>query len=302
MIDRKIVFEIHRRKDMGHSARKIALDLKISRSTAIKYLENQGEVTALRKPKASKLDPVREKIKELLKSFPSISAVRLNEKIRKTGYDGSITILRSYLRTLRTITRKTGSFKQLLSGADAQACWAYTATIGDRTSYCFIMVLSFSKMLFIDFFPSRSLENFLTGHLHAFQYFQGIPKKIHYSLQNICLNLPGDNSQFNLKFLEFAAFHLFTPQVYNERNLYEKKRVENEAYYVRNNFLDGRTFNSLIDCNQQAILWIDTIANVRFHRSVKARIIDLFKEKERLYMNPFPNNGKEAQGPESFPL
>jgi transposase len=173
-------------------------------------------------------------------------------------------------------------------GGDAQVSWAYTDRIGERTSYCFFMVLSFSKMLFIEFFPSRSLENLLNGHLHAFHYFQGIPQKIHYNVKNAVPNIPGSYTQFNRKFLDFATCHLFTPHGYNIRNLNKIGRVENDAYYIRNNFLAGRTFDSFIDCNQQAILWLDTIANIRSHITVKARAIDLFKENEQPYMIPLP--------------
>jgi len=187
-------------------------------------------------------------------------------------------------------------------GAHAQVYWAYTARIGERASNCFLMVLSFSKMLFIEFFPSRSLENLLTGHLHAFHYFQGIPQKIHYNLQNVVLNIPRSDTTFNRKFLDFAACHLFTPHGYNARNLNEKRRIEIDAYYVRNKFLAGRTFDSFIDCNQQTILWLDTVANVRFHRAVKARVIDLFKEKEQPHMIPLPETGKESQRSRTFPL
>jgi transposase len=379
---------------MGHSERQTALDLKISRSTVAKYLENPERVTVIRKSKASKLDRFKEKIKELLQFFPDASAVRINKKIRKTGYDGSITLLGRYLRTLRTdyrmhgtniseMARKTGHSRNTIKkairgeawgykershqpfpvlekyltvidgwlsgdkempkkqrhtarqiynrlveeheykgseptirryvrftkmtlgidtpctfipydpkvgheGGDAQVSWAYTDRIGERTSYCFFMVLSFSKMLFIEFFPSRSLENLLNGHLHAFHYFQGIPQKIHYNVKNAVPNIPGSYTQFNRKFLDFATCHLFTPHGYNIRNLNKIGRVENDAYYIRNNFLAGRTFDSFIDCNQQAILWLDTIANIRSHITVKARVIDLFKENEQPYMIPLP--------------
>lgn len=377
---------------MGHSARQTALELKIGRNTVAKYLENP-ELAVLREKRDSKIDPFREKIREILQCFPDASAARINEKIRKIGYAGSITILARYLKTLRTdyrvygkniseIARLTGhsrnTIKKVMLGkpwgykervyqpfpvlekyltvidgwligdkempkkhrhtarqiygrlveehgyegseptvrryvrlrtmaldiatprafipydpkarhegaANAHAYWAYTARIGDITSYCFIMVLSFSKILYIEFFTSRSLENFLTGHIHAFQYYQGIPNNIHYNLKNVVLTIPGSNTQFNSKFLDFATCYLFTPQVYCVRNLSEMRRVENDAYYIRNNFLAGRTFYSFIDCNQQAILWLDTIANIRSHRAEKARIIDLFTENEQSYMIP----------------
>lgn len=237
--------------------------------------------------RSKKLDPFAETIKRLLEKYPRITGQRIFEELGAAGYDGGISILGSYLRTLRS-DQKTAISNQILTGIDAQAYWSYAAWIGERASNCFLMVLPFSKMLFIELFPSRSLENLLTGHLHAFHYFQGIPQKIHYTLKNIVQNLPDSSTQFNRKFLDFASCHLFIPQVYNVRNLDEKGHAENDAYYVRNKFLAGRTFDSFIDCNQQAILWLDTIANVRFHRTVKARVIDLFKEKEQPHMIPLP--------------
>jgi transposase len=136
MIDRKIVFEIHRRKDMGRSARQTALDLKIGRSTVRKYLRNPPQVTVFRKSKASKLDHFKEAIKELLQFFPGASAARINEKIRKTGYDGSNTILGRYLRTLRTdyqmhgtniseMARRTGHSRNTIKKALRGEPWVY---------------------------------------------------------------------------------------------------------------------------------------------------------------------------------
>ena len=288
----------------GWSIRALARHFAISRNMVRRILKrhenlrDQGHDILLHTDRwarptkrSKKLDPFAETIKRLLEKYPRITGQRIFEELGAAGYDGGISILRSYLRTMRT-DQKTGISNQILTGAGAQAYWSYAARIGERASYCFLMVLSFSKMLFIEFFPSRSLENLLTGHLHAFHYFQGIPPNIHYNFKNIILNIPGSNTQFNHKFLDFAACHLFTPHGYNVRNLHEKRRVEIDAYYVRNKFLAGRSFDSFIDCNQQAILWLDTIANVRFLRTVKARVIDLFKEKEQPYMIPLPKTGK----------
>jgi len=63
-----------------------------------------------------------------------------------------------------------------------------------------------------------------------------------------------DEGQFNRHFLDFTAHYLFDPSACNIRSSHEKGRVENAAKYIKNNFLAGRTFSSLADCNQPAAL------------------------------------------------
>lgn len=272
-------------------ARKLNIDPKTVRR-ALKKGTFQRENPGVR---PSKLDEFREKINSLLQSYPGMSAVRIHEEIRKVGYPGGISILRDYLRPLR-FEKKTFLRISTFPAEEAQVDWASTGRIGDRMSYCFLMVLSFSKMLYIEFFPDQRLESFLAGHLHAFQYFQGIPKKIRYdSLKSVVLTRFGSNIQFNRRFLDFAAHHLFNPSVCNVRSPHEKGRVENAVRYVKNNFLAGRTFSSLTDCNQQAVLWRDEKANVRIHGTMKARPMDIFREKEQALLIPLPKTDYDTR-------
>jgi transposase len=53
-----------------------------------------------RRNRKSKFDPVRPIIKMLIDKY-NLSSVRILEKIRKWGYQGSSTILKEYCRTLR---------------------------------------------------------------------------------------------------------------------------------------------------------------------------------------------------------
>jgi hypothetical protein len=52
--------------------------------------------------------------------------------------------------------------------------------------------------------------------------------------------------------------------------------------YVRKGFFYGRTFINDEDLNHQARSWIDSIANVRIHGTLKERPIDRFKEEQEL--------------------
>jgi transposase len=75
-------------------AKKLNLDPKTVRSALKKETFSRCNPG----PRSSRLEEFREKISDLLQSYPGMSAVRIYEEIRKGGYQGGISILRSYLR------------------------------------------------------------------------------------------------------------------------------------------------------------------------------------------------------------
>jgi transposase len=102
MIDRRSVFEIHRLKDAECSERQIARQLRIGRKTVRKYLDHPERTISKRKPKASKLDAYREMIDSFLEEFPDIKAPVVLQRLRKEGFTGRITIVRTYLQKKRS--------------------------------------------------------------------------------------------------------------------------------------------------------------------------------------------------------
>ena len=102
MIDRRCVFEIHRLKDAGCSDRQIARQLGIGRKTVRKYLDHPERAVFKRKPKSSKLAPYREMIDSFLGEFPDVKAPVVLQRLKKEGFDGRITIVRSYLQRKRS--------------------------------------------------------------------------------------------------------------------------------------------------------------------------------------------------------
>ena len=269
-------------------ARKLNLDIKTVRRAVKRDTFSYGR----QKSRGTKLDGFKDKIDTLLKSYPSLSAVRIYEEIQKMGYEGGISILRDYLKTIRP-PRKVFLHIQTSPAEEAQVDWAYAGIVDNDTSshkmYCFLMVLSFSGMLFLEFFPSQSLENFMAAHVHAFHYFSGSPKRIRYdNLKSVVLNRIGSAIQFNPRFLDFAAHYLFTPSPCNVNSPHEKGRVENAVRYVKRNFLSGRSFTSISQWNKEAFLWRDDTANCRIHGTTKKRPVDLFTEKEKPLLTPLP--------------
>ena len=63
---------------------------------------------------------------------------------------------------------------QTFPGEQAQVDWAHfghvhgRAAPGERLS-CFVMTLSYSRALYLEFFFDQTMENFLRGHVHAFR-------------------------------------------------------------------------------------------------------------------------------------
>jgi len=269
-------------------ARKLGLDIKTIR----RALKNDTFSPGYAAPRGSKLDAFKDKIRDLLKNYPGISGERIFEEIKKIDYAGGISILRDYLQTQRS-SPKAFLHIQTAPGEEAQVDWAYAGTIpGEPTPqkvYCFLLVLSFSSLLYLEFFPSQSMENFLTGHLHAFRFLQGVPKRIRYdNLPSVVRSRVGTTIQFNPRFIDFSKHYLFDPSVCNLKSPHEKGVVERHVRYVKKNLLAGRTFSSLTDINHQGFAWRDQVANCRLHGTTRKRPIDLFLEQEQALLIPLP--------------
>jgi hypothetical protein len=134
------------------------------------------------------------------------------------------------------------------------------------------------------------MEHFLTCHRHALEFFGGSPQKV--MIDNLkvgVLRHPlGEPALFHPRYLDLAHHYGFQPVACNVRKANEKGRVENAVGYVKKNFLSGLELPSFAAIEPAAILWRDTVANVRVHRETNRKPLDLFaQEKPRLKPLPF---------------
>lgn len=273
----------------------IARQLGIDPKTVRRALNQETFSRTPPQPRASKLDAFKDKIGELLNHYATLSAVRIHEEIQKLGYSGGISILRDYLKPLRT-SPKAFLHIQTTPGEQAQVDWAFAGKVGSRSVYCFVMVLSFSRMLYLEFFPSQTIEHFMAAHRRAFHFFQGVVKKIRYdNLSSVVLYRMGSAIQFNPRFLAFSVHYLFDPSPCNIRSPHEKGRVEKTISYIKSNFLSGRIFLSLTDLNHQAFTWRDQVANCRIHGTTGKRPVDLFDEQEKSLLIPLPKTDYDTR-------
>jgi len=80
MIDRRLVFDIHRLNNSGLSRRQIALQLRLDRKTVGKYLDNPDLKSKPRKKQSSKLDPFRDKISEMVDAYQDVVVDRYGQQ------------------------------------------------------------------------------------------------------------------------------------------------------------------------------------------------------------------------------
>jgi len=292
MIDRQTVFEIHRLHNLGFKERKIARKLMISRPTVRRYIENPAPL----KPtisRVSKLDPYRDRIKQLLEEDPEVKAPVVLQRIDKDGFDGKFTILRDYLRDLRGQQSFAIPFIRFESppGKQMQIDWGHFASLryGDtmRKLYALAVIECYSRAAYVEFTHSQNQQSLHQALLNAFAYLGGSSEEMVVdNMVTAVVERQGSLVRFNGAFLDFLRIFHITPIACNVASPHEKGKIENIVKYLRQNFWPLRTFTDLIDVNRQVRHWLDTVANVRIHQTTRKRPFDRLTE---VRLRPLPD-------------
>lgn len=293
MIDRQTVFEIHRLHNLGWKERKIARKLRLSRPTVKKYIENPEPARQRNISRTSKLDPYRDRIKALLEEDTEAKAPVMLQRIRQDGFDGKITILRDYLRTLRGQQTLRTPFIRFESppGKQMQIDWGHFGSLryGDtmRKLYALAAIECYSRTAYIEFTHSQNQQALHQALLNAFTYLGGSTEEIVVdNMLTAVVERQGSLIRFNDAFLDFLRIFHITPIACNVASPHEKGKIENVIKYLRQNFWPLRTFTDLGDVNRQVRKWIDTVANVRIHQGTGKRPADRLAD---VRLRPLPD-------------
>ena len=163
---------------------------------------------------ASIVDPYIEFIRHTLDQHPRLRATRIYQMIRDRGYSGSVVQLRRTVARLRPQSREPFLQLHTFAGEQAQVDWAHFGHVmvgrAKRALSCFVMTLSYSRALYLEFFFDQTTENFLRGHVHAFEYWHGQPRVILYdNLKSAVLERRGNQIQFHPRLIELSAHYHF---------------------------------------------------------------------------------------------
>jgi Integrase core domain len=177
----------------------------------------------------------------------------------------------------------------------AQVDWGEYGTIAvgntrRRLSF-FVMVLAYSRMMYLEFTVSQTMEHFLGCHVNAFRAMGGVPRKLMVdNLKSAVLKrLIGEAPVFNPRYLELAKHYGFEIAPCAKGRGNEKGRVESGVGYVKKNFLNGLEVADFTAIGPAAKLWLDDTANVRLHGETQRRPVDVFEE-EKSHLKPLNPN------------
>jgi transposase len=178
----------------------------------------------------SMVDPYLPFIRETVEQYPRLRATRIYQMARDRGYTGSVVQLRRAVSRLRPQMREPFLRLQTLPGEQAQVDWAHFGHVmvgrARRALSCFVMTLSYSRALYLEFFFDQTTENFLRGHVHAFQAWNGQPRVILYdNLKSAVLERRGSQILLHPHLLELTAHYHFTAQPCAVRASNQKGRV-----------------------------------------------------------------------------
>jgi transposase len=293
MIDYETYCKIHEAHRQGLKIVQIARALHLHPETVSTWLRKPNFQQRQRLARVSCLDPYKGLIVRWLDAHP-LSAQQVFQRLREAGYGGGLSILKDYVRQIRPTRERAFLKLSFASGEAAQVDWGEYGTIAvgntrRRLSF-FVMVLCYSRQMYLEFTVAQTMEHFLACHEHAFAAL-GVPERIIVdNLKSAVLQrLVGEAPVFNPRYLDFSRHHAFQITACNVRAGWEKGRVESGVGYVKKNFLNGTEFTDFSAVNPAAQLWLSETANVRRHGETHQRPVDLFAQERPSLKTPNPN-------------
>jgi len=279
MLDKRVIFEVHRLAHDGCSRSRIAATLGINRETVARYLANPSPERQ-QVARASKLDPYRDMIREMLAQQPDVSAAVIRQRIGAKGFCGGESIVKDYLRSIRPRPRRAFIRFETEPGQQCQIDWGHFGTLtygtSERKLYCLAMVLGYSRKLYLEFTHSQNQQVLHRCLLNGFRFFGGTPRElVTDNMLTAVIEREGALIRYNEAFLDFLRPLCIRPRACNPRQPQEKGKVEKGVvHYVRHNFWPLRTFRDMDDLQAQADQWRDEVANVRLHATTGERPLD----------------------------
>jgi transposase len=228
VIDYETFCKIHDCHDrQGLTITQTARTLGLQPRTVAKWLKRSRFEPRRSRRRSSILDAFKGRITRLLDTHP-YSAQQIFQRLREEGYIGGITILRAYVRSIRPAKLPVYLKLHFAPGESAQIDWGSfgTVAVGNtrrRLSF-FVIVLAYSRLMYVEFTVSQTMEHFLACHQNAFAAFGGVPPKIIVdNLKSAVLQrLAGVAPVFNQRYLDFARHYGFTITPCNVRRANEK--------------------------------------------------------------------------------
>lgn len=274
----------------------IARQLHIHHGAIDRVLTRNGIPFERVRVRRSMIDPYIPFIRSVLEKYPQLTASRLFEMVKERGYAGRVDHFRDLIARQRPRPAAEAYLRlRTLPGEQAQVDWAHFGKIkignAERPLFGFVMVLSWSRQIFLKFYTGLSTSCFLQGHVDAFTQWNGVPRELLYdNLKSAVLERMGDAIRFNPKLLDFAAHYRYAPKPVAVARGNQKGRVEKAIQYIRHSFFAARKWDGLEDLNNQAAVWCKEVAGARKCLEDQVMTVSQAFESEKENLIRLPEN------------
>jgi transposase len=281
----------------GLSIREIARRTGRHRDTVRAALSSSQPPRYSRPAKGSLLDPFKDEVHRLLDADARIPSQRIRELLGEQGYRGAKTITDDYVREVRPLflaarthqrtTYRPGELLQLdLWRPRQEVPVGYGQT---RAGHVVIAALGFSRLGAGTLIFSKEAPDVLWGIWRCLVRIGALPKTLVCDREG-CLHAGGGRPTD--AFASFCGQLGVAPRILEPGDCQAKGVVERLQGYAETSFEPGRRFANELDFQDQLDRWFTGRANVRLHRSLRARPLDRF-ESERERMRALPEPGPD---------
>jgi transposase len=181
------------------------------------------------------------------------------------------------------------------AGEEAQVDFLYVGRWYDpeerrlRRLYAFLMTLSHSRHEFLYPVLGEDANAWLEGHVEAFQFFGGAPKRlVPDNLSAGILRPDLYDPRVNRAYGELARYYGCIVDPSRVRHPKDKPKVERSVDYARESFFRDRDFLSLAAMREAARKWCLDVAGRRVHGTTGERPLEAFREREQKSLLALP--------------
>jgi transposase len=225
-------------------SRKVVRKVIRSGATEFRYIRGRQPLP--------RIDPWRDQLDGLLLGKPGrerLTLIRIFEKLRELGYEGSYDAVRRYAKRWRTehgaVTAEAYVPLSFASGEAYQFDWSHEIVLINGVTVTVKVAhvrLCHSRMLFVRAYPRETQEMVFDAHNRAFAFFKGTCTRGIYDNMKTAVETVfiGKDRQFNRRFLRMCGHYLVEPTACTPASGWEKGQVENQVGVVRERFFAPR--------------------------------------------------------------
>ncbi len=299
MIDFELWTEVHARFRQGHGKRKMARELGLDRKTVKRILaQERPEPYRRTVSRSTVVTPYLEYTCQRAGEV-DYNAYRIFHELQERGYLGGYEMVKLAVRLLRAerdrLAEATRRF-ETAPGRQAQMDWGTTwAEIGGQSArvQVFVMVLGYSRRLYVEFTRDQQVATLMACHEHAFGWFGGLTAELLYDNPKTVVlkrDREGRVIAWNPLFWDFARDYGFTPRLCRPYRAQTKGKVESSVKYVKRSFVLGRAFPNWEALNPTAHAWVTCVVDQRIHGTTFRKPAEAFAEehlRSRLGQPPY---------------